>query len=212
MPTCLCKNERGQSGTDQCSLDAGYRGNRRDDRYRRPPAGRTPPPAVAGRPCRRQPESAPRLFADRDRGRRAARRFPADQLGRHLALSRLCRSAQRLLLGICRRHPRHDGSRGGLLPGRRHLRSSDVPRSAPADDADDLILGLRVPAVHRRVLSSPNSAARFRGSGCRPSSSSASPRWSPNGCSCARWCEAGRGRAGSTAAPSSSAPTRPAKN
>src|SRR6202034_1945940 len=35
---------------------------------------------------------------------------------------------------------------------------------------------------------------------------------SANGYSCARWCAAGRARAGSTAAPSSSAPTRTASN
>ena len=50
-------------------------------------AGRTAPPAVAGRACRHQPESAPRLFADRDRRRRPRCRFRAAQPDRHRALS-----------------------------------------------------------------------------------------------------------------------------
>ena len=64
----------GNSGTDQRTLDAGCRGVRRGSR-RGSPSDRTAPPAVAGSPCRHQPEGAPRLFADRDRGRRARRRF-----------------------------------------------------------------------------------------------------------------------------------------
>src|SRR5215468_7475877 len=41
---------------------------------------------------------------------------------------------------------------GDQLPGCRYLSSSDVPRSARPDDADDLGLGLRVPVVHRRLI------------------------------------------------------------
>ena len=53
---------------------------------------------------------------------------------------------------ICRGDFRHDRDRGDLLPGLRHLRSAGVSRPAPADDADDFILGVRVPAVHRRIV------------------------------------------------------------
>ena len=95
----------------------------------------------------------PRLFADRDRGRRAPRRFRADQRDRHLALSRLCRN-------------RAAASTGNTSPPFSRMtvaamicfQAADiyevrcVPRPAPADDADDLVLGLRVPAVHLRVL------------------------------------------------------------
>ena len=47
---------------------------------------------------------------------------------------------------------RHGRYRGDLLPGCRHLRGAGVSRPAPADDADDLVLGIRVPAVHRRLV------------------------------------------------------------
>ena len=89
---------------------------------------------------------------NRDRGRRAPRRFRAAQSRRHRALSGLCGAALRLPLGICRGHFRHDGDRRGLLPGRRYLRSPGVSRSASADDADDFVLGVRLPAVHRRLV------------------------------------------------------------
>ena len=59
----------------------------------RTPADRTAPPAVAGSPCRHQPESQPRLFADRDRGCGAPRRFRHAQPDRPCALFRLCRAA-----------------------------------------------------------------------------------------------------------------------
>jgi len=57
--------------------------------------------------------------------------------------------------------------RGALLPGRRYLRSPGVSRTAAADDADDFVMGIRVPAVYRRVVLPPNSAVRYRGSGWR---------------------------------------------
>ena len=60
--------------------------------------------------------------------------------------------SQRLSLGIYRGHFRHDRDRGDLLPGFRYLRSAGVSRPAPADDADDFVLGVRVPAVHRRFV------------------------------------------------------------
>ena len=149
---CLLKNGRGQVEpiNARSMLDAAA--TAAVDRHRRPAAGRTAPQAVAGGPCRHQPESRPRLFADRDRGRGSRRRFRDAERDRHRALFRLCRPPQRLSLGICRGDLRHDRNGRDLLPGRRHLRGPGVPRPASADDPDDLVLGLRVPAVHRRIL------------------------------------------------------------
>ncbi len=153
MPRCLCRNGLGYSGTDQRTLKAGcHDGCRRDDRHGGSPCDRTAPPAVTGSTCRHQPESTPGVFADRYRRLRSRRRFRAGQLRRHRALSRICGAACRLSLGVYRSHFRHDGDRGGLLPGRRYLRGTRVSRPAPADDADDFFLGLRVPAVYRRIV------------------------------------------------------------
>ena len=71
---------------------------------------------------------------------------------RRCALSRLCSAQQRLQLGIRRRHRGHDSHSGGMLPGLRHLSGADIPRPAPANDPDDLVLGLCVFAVHWCLL------------------------------------------------------------
>ena len=99
-----------------------------------------------------QPESRPRLFADRDRRRGSRRRFRDAERDRHRALFRICRPAQRLLLGISRGDLRHGRNGRDLLPGRRYLPGAGIPRPAAPDDADDFVLGVRVPAVHRRLL------------------------------------------------------------
>ena len=100
----------------------------------------------------RQPKGRPRLFADRDCRHRTRRRFRAAERGRHRRVCRLRHAARRLQLGLSRGDHRRRGRRRDLLPGRRHLPGAVVPRTAPADDADDLILVVRLPAVHRHLL------------------------------------------------------------
>ena len=117
------------------------------------PRDRTAPPAVAGRACRHQPESRPRLFADRDR-RRGSRSIDfvllsligiALYFGYVVPLTGFRWEYVAAIFGmtvaavIC--FQAADIYRG---PG--------VSRPAAADDADDLVLGVRVPAVHRRVV------------------------------------------------------------
>ena len=148
---CMLQNGRGpvEPINARSMLDAAHG---RDDRHRRSPAGRTAPQAHPGRPRRQQPESRPRLFADRDRRRGSRHRLRNAERDRHRALFRICRPAQWLFLGISRGDPRRRRNGRDLLPGRRYLSDAALPRPSAPDDPDDFILGVRVPAVHRRIL------------------------------------------------------------
>ena len=84
-------------------------------------------------------------------------------------------------------------------------------QSAP-DDPDDLVLGVRVPAVHRRLLHRQARQRNFAALAYGVFLHRPCGAGRPGGCSCARWCAAGPVRAGSTAAPSSSARTRTANS
>ena len=58
----------------------------------------------------------------------------------------------RLLLGISRGDLRRGRNGRDLLPGRRYLPGAAIPRPSSPDDPDGFILGVRIPAVHRRIL------------------------------------------------------------
>ena len=92
--------------------------------------------------------------------------FVAAQPRRHRALFRLCHAARRLSAGnMSRAIFAMTVAAVICFQAADIYRGAGVPRPAPADDADDLVLGVRLPAVHRRLLLRQASAAKSRGCG-----------------------------------------------
>ena len=72
-------------------------------------------------------------------------------IGIALYLGYVARS-KRVSLGIYRGDLRHNHDRIDLLSGRRHLPSAGFSGTVPAIEPNDFVLGVRVPAVHRRIV------------------------------------------------------------
>ena len=158
----------------------------------------------------RSPRStSSRVFADRCRRHRPRDRGRAGRAGRLCALlSGTCRRAIGIRAPLLRRrHRRHRAAFDVGVPGRRHLSGPGLPRPRKAIHAARLGVVGGVSARHRRVVLHQGRRSVFarlaRQLLC--GRSGYADRVPPRACS--SWCGAGRGRAGSTAAPSWSAPT-----